>query len=313
MDKSAATFKEQRPTDRRYFPALVELAKDKGWIGQTLSSLPGWMLRAADKWAEQDFDYEQAHQNPNRLPLPDPWRTLLKAPAVPEQVQKVSRAAQSQLFGLRQLCRRATGVASSETDWQQESLRAKANGDQARAKRAANRVANALWKLQPAQPMVQEFIGSSPDRLEHVKAWQKRRRAQLIHRGEKQGADKIEPLPGWTEIQREFPLEAMLVIGWVRWSADDGPPGFMFWRNAALTKFMLAVRRRRKIDFSELGRYFIKNIRQNLELVPVEDAANLVWDVSVTPRQGGGGWHVKGWQRNGTVAFDRSLGWIAAH
>src|SRR6185312_5896608 len=58
---------------RQYFASLVELSCDTGLIGQILRRYPEWMLRAADKWAEQTYDHRKQHEEPNRPPLPDPW------------------------------------------------------------------------------------------------------------------------------------------------------------------------------------------------------------------------------------------------
>jgi len=66
-------------------------------IGQELRRCENWFLEAADKDAEWRAGYQEKHQDPNRLPFPDPWQFLLDAPAVPPNLKKVFRAAQSQL------------------------------------------------------------------------------------------------------------------------------------------------------------------------------------------------------------------------
>ena len=88
---------------RQYFASLLELSKDRGLIGQVLQSCPEWMIREADKWAQQTQDYRERHEDPKRLPLPDPWQVLLDAPAVSPFDRSVFRAAQSQLPALLHL------------------------------------------------------------------------------------------------------------------------------------------------------------------------------------------------------------------
>src|SRR5215471_5327190 len=101
-----------------FFCSLTELARDKGWIGQILSLLPHGLLRDADDQAQSVAKYRREVVDPQRLPLPNPWPFLLKV-QVPEHIEDVCRAAQSQLGALHKLCRMATTVASLNTDWQE--------------------------------------------------------------------------------------------------------------------------------------------------------------------------------------------------
>src|SRR5437867_1832016 len=106
---------------QRYFSSVVELAGDKGLIGQTLRPYQE-LLRAADKWAEQNVYSAEKHKDLNRLPLPDPWQFILDAPAVSTKSKEVFRAAQSQLGAVRHLIHIAEGIATLNTDWYQESV-----------------------------------------------------------------------------------------------------------------------------------------------------------------------------------------------
>jgi hypothetical protein len=47
---------------QQYFSSLVELAKDEDVIGQVLRHYPYEVLRAADKWAEQNAEYAAKHK-----------------------------------------------------------------------------------------------------------------------------------------------------------------------------------------------------------------------------------------------------------
>jgi hypothetical protein len=95
-------------------------------------------------------------------------------------------------------------------------------------------------------------------------------------------------------------LETLLAFEWLRFGMDIAP-GFMFWRNEALTKLVLALFPP-KDELCNLGRDFIKNVRQNLRLIPVSDAACCIWDVKVS-KDGDGAWHVCGKERNGKLVF----------
>jgi hypothetical protein len=262
------------------------------------------MLEEADKWARQKADYGKNHGDPNRLPLPDPWQFLLDEPEVGDLGKKIFRAAQSQLVALRRLLHMATGIATLQTDWQQTALKARASGNKRLSDHAADKVAGALIRLESARSMLREFIGNDSTRTASAKAWQARRRAQLVHRSKWYGPDGqriIKPLPRWREIDREFPIGTWLVFGWVR-TRPDGPPGFMFWRNEALTRLVLTLRGREPRSFRNLGRDYVKKLRQNLGLVPVNDAKCLIWDINLSPLTGKG-WRVKGHERNGKMVF----------
>jgi hypothetical protein len=46
-----------------FFPSLVELARDRGPIGQVLGSLD-WIVPEADRWAEQTYQAQRKPQQP---------------------------------------------------------------------------------------------------------------------------------------------------------------------------------------------------------------------------------------------------------
>lgn len=281
---------------------MTTLAQDRGWIGQALSHIPNDLLQEADRWAEFNADSLRKHNDPKRLPLPDPWQCLLDMPVIGDLGKKICSAAQSQLVALRQLCRMATGVATSESDWQQRAVKAAAEGDQRQSEHAANKVAAALWRFEAAQAILRGYGGKDPARRAKAQEWQERRRAQLVHRGKRSEAGESKRLPRWKEIQAHLSLETRLAFGWVR-LRPDGPPGFMFWRNEALRKVIPVLRRGAQTPLKNLGRDYMKNLRQNLGLIPVNAAACTVWDVTVRSRVEGG-WLVTGRERSGKRIFD---------
>ena len=263
------------------------------------------MLREADRRAKQDAAALMEHKDPNRLPLPDPWQFLIDLPDTSLLSKKICRAAQSQFAAFRQICRLATGVATSNTDWQQKALKAAKAGDKRQSDYAAIKAGYALWKFKLARSLVREWSHDNLARKANAKAWQERWRTQRVHRGERGDAEKPKPLPQWSTIQRDFPIETLLVFRWVR-VRSDGPPGFMFWRNEALTKLVLALREMPRSRFCEQGRDYIKNLRQNLQLIPVSDAACMIWDVEITSRSEGG-WLVKGMERTCNLIFQEGF------
>ena len=298
--------------------SFADLIGDKGWIGEALGALPDWMLRAAARDAEQNAEYQKKHHGPNRLPCPDPWQFLLDAPGVSPQVKKVCRAAQSQLSGFRCLCRMATGVATLNTDWQQQAVKARRAGDMARSDHAARKLASALSHFTLASTMAQEWSHGDAARQQNVAAWQRRWHKQLVHRGQWSDAEGSRLLPRWSEIQRAFPSETLLVFGWVRF-CPGGPPGFMFWSKVALAQYTEYARRKpaamstpesrlhcvrdinlmRNVEASCSG---VKKLCQRLGLLPVNDPARCVWRLAIEPGPGGG-FSLTGTRRNGAELF----------
>jgi hypothetical protein len=282
--------------------SVVELAQDKGWIGQALRRIPDELLREADRRAEQDACSQRRRNDLNRLPFTDPWQSLLDiTPDASSLLKKICRAAQSQILAFRQISHLAMGVATSNTDWQQECLAARAAGDKRRADHAARKTANALSRFSAAEDFRKEWVRGNPARQESAAKYQEQRRAQLVHRQQRSEAEIFKPLPRWRDTQKQFPVEMLLTVLWVR-AGTDGPPGLMFWGNESLSKFLLTMRQRRREDFCNLGRDFVKNFRQNLGLIPVGDFDCMISDVQISPCRNGG-WLVKGMERNGNPVF----------
>jgi len=278
-------------------PSLVELARDKGTIGEILRRLPDWLLREADRRAEQNHEAKHKRQEAGRLPLPDPWQFLLEIPAISEEAKKVFRASQSQLAAMRQVCGMATRRATLNCDWYVEAVKAQARGDKRSYEYAAAKLGNALAQYDPVLRALREYGQNDPEFLASLEQWQSKRRAQLVHRGEGKEWEQIKPWPKWSEIRSRFPIETMVMESWVRFGVD-GAPGLMFWRNEPLTKLLLAFTQRDRTRFGNLGRDSIKKTRQRLHLVPVETKAHFIWDVSID-RRTDGTWEVKTFQRNG--------------
>jgi hypothetical protein len=279
---------------RQYFSKMTDLRRDTGLIGSALKNYPEWLFRAADKWAEQNADYQKKHQDPNRLPLPDPWQFLLDAPAVLKTDKAVFRAAQSQLVALRHLIHIAEDIATLNTDWYQESIRARIRGDEAGYNHAIGKIADG----HVIHARVQEDVRkqNDPELLRQMEWLWKKRRTQLVHRGKGKQVSQPKKWPSWEEFRNQHRLPAVLVEWWVRCGAD-GAPGLMFWRNEALTKFLKV-----HLDQSNLDSRVIKKIRQQLGLVPVGSREHFVWDVSIKTNSEGKR-EIKGHLRNGKQCF----------
>jgi hypothetical protein len=290
------SIRETRPVKVVWLaPSLVELASDKGTIGEILRQVPDYLLREGDRRAEQNHAARHKHQESGRLPWPDPWQFLIDLPGTSEDGRKVFRAAQSQLAAMQRLSHMAIGVGN----WYSEALNARARGDKRAHDYAAAKLGNALVQYDPVLRDVRKHGENNPAFLASLKQWQKRRRAQLVHRGQGKEWEQPKSFPKWNEIRSRFPIEAMLAESWVRFGVD-GVPGLMFWRNEPLTKLLLAFRQRKRNDFCERGREFIKKVRQRLHLVPVETKAHFIWDAEIN-RRTDGIWEVETKQRNGCV------------
>jgi hypothetical protein len=286
---------------QKHFARVVELARDKGAIGSILRRREGWVLQEADRWAEQDFESQKKHNDPNRLPFPDPWRHLSMMPVFSDYEKAVFRAAQSQLVALRHLGRMRLGIATLNTDWQQEAMRARVTRDTERANDAAERVANGLWQFGPVIETIRNYANDRPDLRDNARLWQKRRRAQLVHHGQWDDTETPKQWPPYGKFQAQHRLETLLVEWWVR-QGVNGAPGFMFWRNEAMTKFLQTFF---SLPATALPPAETKKVRQRLGLVPVSKDNHFVWNMSVEISNGTR--TVKGAQRNGAFAFEGDI------
>ena len=282
----------------RYFANTVELAHDRGLIGAVLRKYPEWIWRAADKSAEQDADYRKRHNDATRLPLPDPWRFLLDMRDVPAEDKAIFCAAQSQLLALRHLNRIRMGIATLNSDWQQEAIRAGIEGDTIRSNHAAKNVANGLCQFEAVLETLHDHAIDIPDLLDDAHKWQDRRRRQLVHRGESDGGNKINHWPKYSEFRDQNKLPALLVEWWVR-QGVNGAPGFMFWRNQAAAEFLQLLFAQPQ---AHLPPAEIKKVRQRLGLIPASKNNHLVWNIAIK-RSADGKQILEGLQRDGTVVF----------
>ncbi len=282
----------------QFFPPLVELARDRGVIGEVLQRY-SWALAAADKWAEQEADYKEKHKDLNRLPLPDPWKFLIDAPAVLEHHRAIFRAAQSQLVAWRQLLHMAQGFATGKTDWHQEALAARQNGDKKREEHAAGKLADAMSQFAPIQADVRRHAKDRSELLPQMEHWLKKRRRQLVHRGKREQAEQAKEWPCGNELRSQHPVECMLVEWWVRCGAG-GVPGLMFFGNKALWQLLdTLLPPPRNQTITERN---VKNMRQNLMLIPTSDQNSWVWTVNLE-QISSSDWRITGEQRNGNPAF----------
>jgi hypothetical protein len=283
--------------------SVVVIAKNESLIGEALRSLPDWILRAADKWANQEFECARRKKIPWRqyLPLPDPWSFLLGVRGLPRNTENAFRAARSWLFGLRHLCHMAEGFASLKTDWYLELGKAITDGNKRREEYIRAKLANkfVLSKL------IQQEVRSQRDQTvrEEAAVWLRKRRAQITHRcrGERVKAEAFDPILRVPELEKTFPLEYHLVEAWLCF--PNGPwPGLMFWSNKAMTKWLFYRMGRDPKNNANLGRDRVKKTRQCLGLVPVDEKSPIVWDASVL-RSNSGNLKVTGSARDGKEAF----------
>lgn len=286
----------------KYFASIVELAHDQGLIGSILRKYPEWIWKAADKSAEQDRDYQIKHDDPSRLPLPNPWHFLLGLHDISEADKAIFRAAQSQLPALRHLNRIRMGIASLKTDWQQESIQARTNGDVVGFNQAADRLANGLWQFEKVAETLNLFGRGNPKLIESAVKWQERRRQQLVHHGKSNELHEPKPWQAYGEFRDQNKLPALLVEWWVRLGVN-GAPGFMFWRNEAIAKFL-------QLQFSQcptaLPPAKIKKDRQRLGLIPVGKNDHLIWSIAINKNDNGNR-TLDGLQRVGAKVFTSTI------
>jgi hypothetical protein len=283
---------------QKHFASIVELAHDQGLIGSILRKYPDWFWKAADKSAEQDADYQIKHDDPARLPLPDPWHFLMGLRDVPDPDKAIFRAAQSQLVALRHLNRIRMGIATTKSDWHREALRARTNGDANGFAKAADRIANGLWQFERVSETLKQYSSDNPGLLESAREWKGQRRRQLVHHGKSDELDKSKPWPAYSEFRDQNKLPALLVEWWVR-QGVNGAPGFMFWRNQALAKFLQL---RFNLPETALPPSQIKKERQRLGLISVSKVEHLIWSIKMK-KNADGNFTVEGLKRNGATVF----------
>lgn len=289
----ATVKKSGKNTVGKYFaPSLVELAEDSGLIGQVLRRYQDF-LSAADKWAEQNADYQEKHQDPNRLPVPDPWQFLLDARVVSKIDKAVFRAAQSQLRALRHLIHIAEGIATLNKDWYQESVKTKASGNKRKYEHAIRKISDAHILNERVQADVRRW--NDPELLKQMNFLLKNRRAQLVRHSKGNKIEQLKKWPTWNEFGKHNRLPVALGEMWVRCGVNS-VPGLMFWRNEALTKFLKI-----HLDQSNLDSQTVKKVRQRLGLIPVGDKDHFVWDCCI--QCGNGERKIEGYRKNGECSF----------
>jgi hypothetical protein len=269
--------------------SLVELAKDSGLIGQVLRPYQD-ILRAADKWAEQNADHQNQHNTPGRLPLPDPWKFLIDAPVVSHKAKAVFRAAQSQIPALSHLFHIAQGFASLNTDWYQESLNA---SDEKGFNHASSKIAHAQIFKETVQMAVRQQ--NDPKLLEQMEYLKKSRRDHLVRHGRKAEIQQLSQRPSWEHFGQKNRLPVLLADWWVRCGVD-GTPGLMFWRNEALTEILQA-----RLGQGNLNPQTVKKVRQQLRLIPASVKHHFVWECSV--KYNNQCRTIEGYLRNGKRSF----------
>jgi hypothetical protein len=278
--------------------SLVELANDKGLLGQALRQYKQF-LSAAEKWAEQDYEYQERHEDPKRLPMTDPWSYLLKLRDVPGTHRAIFRAAQSQLPALRRLIRMAEGVATLKTDWYQVAIEARDRGEKwayhyAMSKVAAERALN---------PLVQKDVQAQndPELVKQMELVQNDRRRQLIKRGKRDELERPK-MSSWREYRNSSTVPVLLVESWVRLGIN-GLPGLMFWRNEAIADFLQLRLGRTETDLPPAE---TKKVRQRLGLIPASKNNHFVWSIrnKQNPEEKR---IVEGLQRNGALAFKDTM------
>lgn len=281
----------------RYLTSLVELAKDQGLIGSILREYE-FLLVAADKWALQNAEDEKSRRDPKRLPFPDPWEYLIEAPCVSALHRDVFRAAQSQIIALRHLSHILQGFATLNTDWYREALAARSSGNKQRFEHAIGKVAAALIVHGQVQADDSKHYDQklSADAMRQLQ----KRRQQLMHRGQGELARKSQSWPSWSKFRNAHRLPTLLAYFWTK-IGTNGPPGLMFWRNEALTKFLAYW-----MGLSQTPPAEVKKVRQQLGLVTAGKRNHFVWDVSIKTTSAGL-CVVSGFQRNEEPAFGGAI------
>ncbi|PWU13304.1 MAG: hypothetical protein C5B50_19525 [Verrucomicrobia bacterium] len=259
------------------------------------------MLREADKWAAWQMEWQEKHDVPNRLPDPDPWQYLLDA-VLPEFYKSVFRAAQSQIYALRRIGRMRMEFATLNADPHEKAQTAKAKGDKKGYARLITTFADRVVNYAPVQADVR---ASAPNAeiVHQMELALKRRRAQLVHRGQGQLARTAQHWPSWAEFASRNKLPVALASFWVSFPAtlvlrkpsngkrglllQPGTPGLMFFRNEAVTEFLQFA-----LGQSNLTPAAVKKVRQRLKLKPASDKRHFVWNVS-TERRSNGDWDMK--------------------
>jgi hypothetical protein len=260
--------------------SVVELAQDKGWISQFLRLFPDWVLREADRRAEQDACWKEKHNDPNRLPFADPWQFLIDAPATIPPLKTICRAAQSQLTAYRKFCHLALGISTLKTDWYQEALDARAAGNKRRSDHAELKVAFALSKFKPAQKFLKDWILHNPAKEESAERWQEDCRRELVKRGRRDMMDSPRPIPRAAVAGQERRLALILADNWLQMGVL---PGLMFWSNKAAEKMISTV----ALKQSNSSAHSFKKIRQRMGLIPADIRRFTVWNVQIARRNNG--------------------------
>ena len=211
-----------------------------------------------------------------RLPCPDPWQFLIDAPVVHEEEKQILRAAQSQIFAVRKLTHMAMGMSTLKTDWHEEAAKARAKNDRRRYKHAVGKMADALILFKEVQDDVREQ--GDPELLNQMEQSWNKRRARLVHRGCKAEA-KVRALPRWNAVREKLRLPAILTDCWVR---SKLCPGFLFWRNEALTELLKNL-----LENQSLTPDVVKQTRRRLGLIPFGHGTICIWRVTIKRRKDG--------------------------
>jgi hypothetical protein len=235
------------------------------------------MLREMDRLAKQDFDFQDRHNHSDQLPVPDPWKLLLKADVSP-QVKQVCRAAQSQLPALRHLCGMACHRASRKTEWDRELIKAKEEGNSLAFDRAFSKVFDGLLRAGFAR-------WYEPQLSEANRRLLKERRAHFVKRGLRTDAEGSPLEPSLNQI-RQFKIEYFLVELWVCFHGYD-LPGLMFWSTTAITQLLLARLGRLSQTHGKREHDSTKSARQELGLLPVSAKSPWVWNAKIRRLSGG--------------------------
>lgn len=278
---------------RQHFSNLSRLLREGGLIGQALSRYPD-LVQEAGRWAEWQFDRQTRCQDPDRLPLPDPWQFLLAAPAVAASDKAVFRAAQRQLHAVKRFAAMARGEATLNADWNERLMSARTARDVRHAldKIAAVRARYALFRAQSHE-------NSDPQYREWVAQQVEQSRRERVKRGEKFRATRSEPVPRMADVRDKLKLSSRLIEWWV--VGPCGAPGLMFFRNAARTDFLKVW-----VPQSNLSPETVKKDCQRLGLIPVGKVNHFVWEYRAM-RGENGEWKSIGFQRNQQLAFSAKL------
>jgi hypothetical protein len=203
------------------FPSVLQLASDPGPFGFFLRRIELEILRDADRW-------------------PEPWKHLMSVRCLPKEFQPLFRAAHSQRTAITRLGRIAIKMDSLEN---QRSAKIHPGNREEQA------VLKSMWKYEGLALLLNSAKKHSPELEAQV---QERIAAIRDKERRRSGLRKAVPSNKPAAFGRETigaKLAWEMTTGWLH--SPDGCPGYCFFSNAALQKFISILLRSSNPDFPD--------------------------------------------------------------